>query len=793
MHLPDDVLSYRDDVFYDLVRDKCGETVEEMFKWQKIRSVQSLLRIDDVFGFMNYDSDELNELKQKVGFRLRTGSYQIRCGILADVDSLRQALEHLHDNVSASAPTDHNANDVTVSRELLHKHPLLLTLIEYYSTKGHEDKDMNMSFLHSFLENITRNMTRPKNSYRYDEHVKRFAVSLFILAGRNAYEFARANIPGALPSISSIQTLLDEEEKHMVEGEYRFDVLQRQLSLTDTNIAFCSEDSTAIIPRVVYEASSNSFIGITLPLQQGRPISESYRTDSLTELERWFSSIDKSTLLNIQMVQPIARFGQPSRPVILSAYGTNNKYTALDIMRRWIWIFDESLSRGIRVIGFSTDADPKYLRAMKLVLGFRASLPNMRLSDRSDAFEVSIPNDWDWFFLRPRQLILCFQDPVHLCTKLRNRLLSNTAEMIIGNQRVSLDVLSTMIASSNKLNHGFVKSDIYPRDRQNFASCEKISSDYVISTLEEDSESLATRLYLKLIRSTIIAYIDKTTSLNNRVYHCWFTVFVTRIWWTWLLVKAEEDLEEMLSWSSNPKASSQSTSTTMRRFFITDSSFHSIEINAHQLTYLLLLVIEGALPEESLQIFLFNSQGCESTFRAARAMSGAFSSIVNFSVTQFLRRAQKLSVLNRIKGDGEINPSRDTSSLCFPKHHKQTSKLTAATDPSNTSALTKDEIKRIVSATFDDALELFVDLRIHAVLKKRKIHTLRDLNRFICKNITYMCHQERSTELVWQERRMILTLIQNPTMMKAVLISLAMKKFAREKAMKSRLFTMYLM
>jgi hypothetical protein len=184
---------------------------------------------------------------------------------------------------------------------------------------------------------------------------------------------------------------------------------------------------------------------------------------------------------------------------------------------------------------------------MKLVLGFRASLPNMRISDRSDAFEVSVPNDWDCFFLRPRQLILCFQDPVHLCTELRNRLLSDTAEMIIGNQRVSLDVLSTMIATSNKLNHGLVKSDIYPRDRQNFASCEKISSDCVVSTLEKESDSLATRVYLKLIRSTIIAYIDKTTSLSNRVYHSWFTVFITRIWWAWLLVKAEEDSEKMLS------------------------------------------------------------------------------------------------------------------------------------------------------------------------------------------------------------------------------------------------------
>jgi hypothetical protein len=131
-----------------------------------------------------------------------------------------------------------------------------------------------------------------------------------------------------------------------------------------------------------------------------------------------------------------------------------------------------------------------------------------------------------------------------------------------------------MIATSNKLNHGLVKSDIYPRDRQNFASCEKISSDCVVLTLEAISDSLATRLYLKLIRSIIIAYIDKATSLNHRVYHCWLRVFIARIWWAWLLVQAEEDSEEMLSWSSNQNVSSQSIGNTMKRFFITSSSFH---------------------------------------------------------------------------------------------------------------------------------------------------------------------------------------------------------------------------
>ena len=104
-------------------------------------------------------------------------------------------------------------------------------------------------------------------------------------------------------------------------------------------------------------------------------------------------------------------------------------------------------------------------------------------------------------------------------------MLSPTAEMGIGNQRISLDILLALISTSNKVKHGLVKSDIYPHDKQNFASCEKISNNSVISMLEEIPNSLATRLYLKLIQSIIIAYIDKVTSISDRLYHAWFTVF----------------------------------------------------------------------------------------------------------------------------------------------------------------------------------------------------------------------------------------------------------------------------
>ncbi|CAF3151872.1 unnamed protein product, partial [Rotaria sp. Silwood2] len=94
MVLSDDFLLYNDDAFYVLVRDKCGTVVEEMFKFQKIRSAQSLLCINDVFDFINYDFAKLTALEKQIGFQLQNGKFQIRTGIRMDVDSFIQALRN---------------------------------------------------------------------------------------------------------------------------------------------------------------------------------------------------------------------------------------------------------------------------------------------------------------------------------------------------------------------------------------------------------------------------------------------------------------------------------------------------------------------------------------------------------------------------------------------------------------------------------------------------------------------------------------------------------------------------
>jgi len=70
--------------------------------------------------------------------------------------------------------------------------------------------------------------------------------------------------------------------------------------------------------------------------------------------------------------------------------------------------------------------------------------------------------------------------------------------MILGDELISIDHLIQLIESSSKINHNLVKSDILPKDRQNYSSCEKISNKSVLDGLISISNSRGTRIYLEV-------------------------------------------------------------------------------------------------------------------------------------------------------------------------------------------------------------------------------------------------------------------------------------------------------
>jgi hypothetical protein len=79
--LPDDVLNYRDEDFYKLVKIKCGDDVVELMKLLDISSVQSLLGIENLFSWLDFDSEKLQILKNRLTFQHDDGLSEVKWGI----------------------------------------------------------------------------------------------------------------------------------------------------------------------------------------------------------------------------------------------------------------------------------------------------------------------------------------------------------------------------------------------------------------------------------------------------------------------------------------------------------------------------------------------------------------------------------------------------------------------------------------------------------------------------------------------------------------------------------------
>ncbi len=145
---------------------------------------------------------------------------------------------------------------------------------------------------------------------------------------------------------------------------------------------------------------------------------------------------------------------------------------------------------------------------MRLVSGFFGCLPNFQVHQHPQAFQITITSYWPCFYLRHQQLLLFFQDATHLVTKWRNRLLSSTAELWLGNKSISINHLYDIINNANysKLDHGLTKSDINPKDRQNFSSCLKLTSNDLFKILYENDDARGTLIYLQMLKMIIVAY-----------------------------------------------------------------------------------------------------------------------------------------------------------------------------------------------------------------------------------------------------------------------------------------------
>ncbi|KAK4885393.1 hypothetical protein RN001_001664 [Aquatica leii] len=168
------------------------------------------------------------------------------------------------------------------------------TFNRYHQIIGLNQEHVTASppFLEMLKETEIANFKHRKHGSRFSELLKLFSLYLFIVGGRLTYELLYSNLSGALPSITTLNRLLDEGSK-IVEGVPRFLELKNYLIKRNYRLqVFISEDQTAIIRRIYYDPKINEMVGFVLPVSEktGFPITKKFPVCSLTDIKNAFDN-----------------------------------------------------------------------------------------------------------------------------------------------------------------------------------------------------------------------------------------------------------------------------------------------------------------------------------------------------------------------------------------------------------------------------------------------------------------------------------------------------------------------
>jgi hypothetical protein len=225
----ENISSYSDDVFYTFVKEFVGGIESEILEIQRIKNVRILLQVPDVFLFFQINSKDILKLKERACFITDDLKYIVRPGIKCNIEQFIETLRKYY----ASTSTNVNfLSSQTTSNVIKRTDHCICDLIDV--TKENQSKP----FVNIFITNLLKNMKRSSNNFQFDPVVSKFASVFNIYAGHNAYEFIRLNLPGSLPSTTTLKHYNENINLQLRECEFRFDSLKDHLELIDSNHVF---------------------------------------------------------------------------------------------------------------------------------------------------------------------------------------------------------------------------------------------------------------------------------------------------------------------------------------------------------------------------------------------------------------------------------------------------------------------------------------------------------------------------------------------------------------------------
>ena len=397
----------------------------------------------------------------------------------------------------------------------------------------------------------------------------------------------------------------------------------------------------------------------------------------------------------VYMAQPLCK-GVPA--FCLACMGTNNKFTADLVLKRWLYLFSECKKRGITVASFGADGDSRELKAMQVSaqLLFKSPTPQSFITPSSSLQKLPIPSDWlSWFAVRKPTAVAYVQDIVHVAVKLKSRLVKPSIVLPLGKYLAGVHHLRLVQCTFGKDQHGLRERDIDHKDKQNYDAVMRMTSKACMELLSQIPDAKGTHAFLEVIRSVIDSFLDKELDAPTRVEKAWYAVFFMRYWRQWLLC--------------NPHY-------TLGNNFITLNAYICIELNAHSLITFLMTVRDLLQSENQCFVpWVLGSQSCEKIFRAARSMSSTFSTVINFAMLGVLRRLHRLHIQLCLQTE-----SQETS-IKYPRTEAHKSKDGhQKASRCNVHSVTNEQIVEAVMKGRKKAQEKIEALGMAELLQKKK-------------------------------------------------------------------------
>lgn len=144
--------------------------------------------------------------------------------------------------------TDYFLKTIT---KIIEDHPdIQNTLLSIANTENTSNFANISSFLECLKDTAMKNIKRKKHGNKFTSPLKLFSLYIFIVGGRMLYELLHANLQNILPSITTINRLIDKES-NIVNGIVRLKELKLFLIKRNYPLnVFISEDQTAIIKNI---------------------------------------------------------------------------------------------------------------------------------------------------------------------------------------------------------------------------------------------------------------------------------------------------------------------------------------------------------------------------------------------------------------------------------------------------------------------------------------------------------------------------------------------------------------